>query len=162
MKKPLVNSPAAMSTASRFIAVSALALALPLSALAHEHGGGMHEHFASAHCQDAGMAGLRGIDLSAAQLSQLTALRDEQQKAIADNARLIYEQRLALHKLAASDSYTPAAAAEIVERIAAAEKEMAKLHAERTHRLYSLLTPEQRTRWQQNELLGAGPMRHGR
>ena len=155
--------PAISATASRFLAVSAIALALPLSAMAHEHGGrGMHDRPAAERCQGAGMPGLRGIDLSAEQLSQLTALRDEQRQRFAENAKDLHEQRDALRKLSLSDAYTPAAAAEIGERIAAAEKEMAKLQAERTHRLFALLTPEQRTRLQQNELLGGGRMHHGR
>ncbi|MBK5914279.1 Spy/CpxP family protein refolding chaperone [Rhodocyclus purpureus] len=157
------NLPAISATASRFLAVSAIALALPLSALAHEHGGhGMHQRAAAERCQGAGMPGLHGIDLSAEQVSQLAALRDEQRKGFAESAKDLREQRDALRKLAASDAYTPAAAAEIGERIAAAEKERAKLQAERTHRVYALLTPEQRTRLQQNELLGRGPMHHWR
>lgn len=157
------NLPAISATASRFLAVSAIALALPLSALAHEHGGhGMHDRTAAERCQGAGMPGLRGIDLSAEQVSQLAALRDEQHQSFVENAKALHEQRDALRKLSLSDAYTPAAAAEIVERIAAGEKEMAKLQAERTHRVYALLTPEQRTRLQQNELLGRGPMRHWR
>lgn len=157
------NRPVIFSSASRILAVGALALALPLSAMAFGHGGhGMHHRAAAEHCQVAGLPGLRGIDLSAEQVSQLATLRDEQRKGFAENAQDLREQRDALRKLAVSDAYTPAAAAEIGERIAAAEKEMAKLHAERTHRVYALLTPEQRTRLQQNELIGRGPMHHWR
>jgi Spy/CpxP family protein refolding chaperone len=107
------------------------------------------------------MPDLRGIDLSAAQVSQLSALRDEQRKLFADKGQAMRDQHDAMHKLVMSEAYTPAAAAEIIARIGAARSEMAKLHAEQGNKLYKILTPEQRTRLQQNELMGRGPMGHG-
>ena len=133
----------------RFLAVSAVALALPLSALAAGHnmdrdGRGDHDRGGFSMHHEQGMPGLRGIDLTAAQVTQLRAMRDEQKKAFV-----------------MSDAYTPAAAAEIIAKIGTAQTEMAKLHAEQANKLYKLLTPEQRTKMQQNELLGNGPMGRG-
>jgi len=151
---------------SRFLAVSALALTLPLSAIAagrnmdrdergeHDRGGFSMHH-------EQGMPGLRGIDLTAAQVAQLSAMRDEQKKLFTENHQALRDQHDALHKLVMSDAYTPAAAAEIIAKIGAVQTEMAKLHAEQANKLYKLLTPEQRTKMQQNELLGNGPMGHG-
>lgn len=151
---------------SRFIAVSALALTLPMTALAfgrdnhHSERGGDNRpgyEMRSGH----GMASLRGIDLSAAQVTQLSALRDEQKKTFTDKGQGMRDQHDALHKLVMSDAYTPAAAAEIIAKISTAQNEMAKLRAEQGNKLYKILTPEQRTKMQQNELTGRGSMGHG-
>ena len=151
---------------SRFLAVSALALAIPLSAVAAGHrmdrdGPGDHERGGSSMHHEQGMPGLRGIDLTAAQVTQLSAMRDEQKKQFAEKRQFMRDQHEALHKLVMSDAYTPAAAAEIITKIGAAQTEIAKLHAEQGNKLYKLLTPEQRTKMQQNELLGQGRMGHG-
>ena len=151
---------------SRFLAVSTLALALPLSAFAYGQGGDMngrgnHGRSGAEMHQHQGMPDLRGIDLTSAQVSQLSALRDEQRKAFTDKSPAMREQHEALHKLVMSDAYTPAAAAEIIAKITAAQSDMAKLHAEQANKIYKILTPEQRTKMQQNELTGRGSMGHG-
>ena len=154
------------TTISRFVAISALALALPLSAFAYGQGGDMngrggHGRAGAEMHQGRGLPDLRGIDLNAAQVAQLSALRDEQKKTFGDKTPAMREQRDALHKLVMSDAYTPAAAAEIIAKITVAQSEMAKLHAEQANKLYKILTPEQRTRMQQNELMGRGAMGRG-
>jgi len=151
---------------SRFLAVSALALTLPLSAIAAGRNmdrdeRGEHDRGSFSMHHEQGMPGLRGIDLTAAQVAQLSAMRDEQKKLFTENHQALRDQHDALHKLVMSDAYTPAAAAEIIAKIGAVQTEMAKLHAEQANKLYKLLTPEQRTKMQQNELLGNGPMGHG-
>ena len=151
---------------SRFLAVSAVALALPLSALAAGHnmdcdGYGDHDRGGFSMQHEQGMPGLRGIDLTAAQVTQLSAMRDEQKKLFTEKHQALRDQHDALHKLVMSDAYTPAAAAEIIAKIGTAQTEMAKLHAEQANKLYKLLTPEQRTKMQQNELLGNEPMGRG-
>jgi len=151
---------------SRFLTISSIALALPLSALATDRctdRGARDDHDRSAmsmHHERGMIPNLRGIDLSAAQVAQLSALRDEQKKLFSEKFQALHEQHDALHKLVMSDAYTPAAAAEIIAKIGAAQTEMAKLHAEQGNKLYKLLTPEQRTKMQQNELTGFGPMEH--
>ena len=151
---------------SRFLMVSALALALPMSAYAgsrgNDHDGrGDHDRGASQMHEGRGMPELRGIDLTAAQVAQLTTMRDEQRKLFTEKGQALRDQHDALHKLVMSDAYTPAAAAEIIAKIGTAQTEMAKLHAEQANKLYKLLTPEQRTKLQQNELTGHGGMGHG-
>ena len=148
---------------SRFLAISAVALALPFSALAADRCGDRADRGErgndnrpgySMHHRQGMMADLRGIDLSAAQVTQLAALRDEQKKLSGEKRLALREQHDALHKLVMSDAYTPAAAAEIIGKIGALQTEMAKQHAEHSNKLFKLLTPEQRTRMQQNELTG--------
>jgi Spy/CpxP family protein refolding chaperone len=151
---------------SRLLAVSAVALGISMSVPAfagnHDQGGrggadraGMEMHHGR------GMPDLRGIDLSAAQLAQLSSMRDEQRKQGREKGLALRDQRDALHKLVMSDAYTPAAAADLIAKIEGAQSEMAKLHAEQGNALYKLLTPEQRTRLQQNELIGHRSTKHG-
>ena len=151
---------------SRFLAISAVTLALPFSALAADRCGDRADRGDqdragySMHHRQGMMPDLRGIDLSAAQVAQLSALRDEQKKQFAEKGLALREQHDALHKLVNSDAYTPAAAAEIIGKIGALQTEMAQQHAEQSNKIFKLLTPEQRTRMQQNELTGPGPMGH--
>lgn len=152
---------------TRFLAVSALALgvsmASPLTALAvgHDQCGRGHDRAGMEMHHRYGMPDLRGIDLSAAQVAQLTSLRDDQKKQAREKFQTLRDQHEALHNLVMSDAYTPAAAAEIIARITAVQSEMAKLHAEQANKLYQLLTPEQRTKLKQNELTGYRPMGRG-
>ena len=151
-------------TISRFLAISTLALALPMTALAK----GNDSDRCAAHNRQSvemhhghGMPDLRGIDLTAGQIAKLTELRDAQRKTFADNAALLHEQHDALNKFVMSEAYTPEAAREIIAKIGAVQSEMARLHAEQSHKLYEILTPEQRTRLQQNELMSPRMKGHG-
>ena len=154
------------TTISRFVAVSALALGICVATPA----------FAGAQSQCArgpndrppmvahhgGTFGdLRGIDLSAEQVAQLGKLREEARKQMREQGLALHDQHLALRKLVMSDAYTPAASAELIAKISAAQSEMAKLHAEQGNKVYQLLTPEQRTKVQQNELTGGRPSGRG-
>ena len=150
-------------TISRFLAISALALALPMTSLAK----GNDSDRCAAHNRQSvemhhghGMPDLRGIDLTAGQIAKLTELRDAQRKTFADNAALLHEQHDALNRLVMSEAYTQEAAREIIAKIGAVQSEMARLHAEQSHQLYEILTPEQRTRLQQNELMASGMKTH--
>ena len=151
-------------TIFRFLAISTLALALPMTALAK---GNDSDRCAAHNRQNVeihhghGMPELRGIDLTAAQVAKLTELRDAQRKTFADNAALLHEQHDALNKFVMSEAYTPEAAREIIAKIGAVQSEMARLHAEQSHKLYEILTPEQRTRLQQNELMSPRMKGHG-
>ena len=151
-------------TIFRFLAISTLALALPMTALAK---GNDSDRCAAHNRQNVeihhghGMPELRGIDLTAAQVAKLTELRDAQRKTFADNAALLHEQHDALNKFVMSEAYTPEAAREIIAKIGAVQSEMARLHAEQSHKLYEILTAEQRTRLQQNELMSPRMKGHG-
>jgi Spy/CpxP family protein refolding chaperone len=153
---------------SRLLAISALALgismAVPVTAFAGNRdqcGRGAADRGAMEMHHGRGIPDLRGIDLSAAQVAQLSSLREEQRKIFREKGPALREQRDALHKLVMSDAYTPAAAAQLIAKIDTAQGEMGKLHAEQANKLYTLLTPEQRTRLQQNELMGHRPMGRG-
>lgn len=151
---------------ARLLTVGALALGVSLSAFAagpENCGRGPSDRAPMEMHHRGGFPELRGIDLSAAQVAQLQTLRDEAQKQMRDQGQAMRDGHDALHKLVMSDAYTPAAAAEIIARIGAAQSELAKLHADHANRIYKLLTPEQRTKLQQSELTGSrsgGPGKH--
>lgn len=151
---------------TRFLAVSAIALAVPLSAMAYgrdsnrcDRGDDNRPPTEMRH--KGGMPNLRGIDLSAEQISALSKLRDEQRKLFMEKGQAMRDQHDALRKLTMSEGYTKAAAAEIIDKISVAQTEMATLRAEQANQLYKILTPEQRTKMQQNELMGDGPRGRG-
>jgi Spy/CpxP family protein refolding chaperone len=151
---------------TRFLAISTLALGISMAAPAIAFAGGHGDRDGQQHSgmtmhHGRGMPDLRGIDLSAAQVAALSSLRDEQKKLSREKGLALRDQHDALQKLVMSDAYTPAAAAQIIDKIGAAQGEMAKLHAEQGNKLYKLLTPEQRTRLQQNELMGHRPTERG-
>jgi len=151
---------------SRFLAISTLALGLSMAAPGfaadRDQGGRAPNDRAPMEMHHRGGFGdLRGIDLSADQVAQLGKLREAEKKQMREKGMALHDQHDALRKLVMSDAYTPAAAAEIIAKITAAQGEMAKLHAEQGNQLYKLLTPEQRTKLQQNELTGNRPMGHG-
>ena len=148
------------TTISRFVAVSALALgicvATPAFASAQNQcvRGPNDRPPMAAHHRGGMFGDLRGIDLSAEQIAQLGKLREEARKQMREQGLALHDQHLALRKLVMSDAYTPAASAELIAKISAAQSEMAKMHAEQGNKVYQLLTPEQRTKVQQNELTG--------
>ena len=154
------------TTISRFVAVSALALgicvATPVFAGAQNQcARGPNDRPPMESHHRGGFGDLRGIDLSAEQVAQLGKLREEARKQLREQGQALRDQHDALRKLVMSDAYTPAASAELIAKITAAQSEMAKLHAEQGNKLYKLLTPEQRTKLQQNELTGHRAMGHG-
>lgn len=151
------------TTISRFVAISALALgicvATPVFAGAQNQcERGSRDRGAMEMHHRGGFGDLRGIDLSAEQVAQLGKLREEEKKQLREKGQSLRDQHDALRKLVMSEAYTPAASADLIAKITAAQSEMAKLHAEQGNKLYQLLTPEQRTKLQQNELTGHRPM----
>ncbi len=156
------------TTISRFVAVSALALgislAVPAIAGAQEQcARGSHDRPPmEAHHRGGIFGDLRGIDLSPEQVAQLGKLREDAKKQMREQGLALHDQHLALRKLVLSDAYTPAASAELIAKISAAQSEMARLHAEQGHKVYQLLTPEQRAKLAQNELTGGRSGRGGK
>ncbi|GAB2892450.1 hypothetical protein GCM10027046_21650 [Uliginosibacterium flavum] len=154
------------STIRRFLTVSALALAVPLSALAQtppaasapaagaapmQHG--QHGHRGHHGRADSGMRGghmfmLRGLDLSAAQQEQVKTLFEAQRPAFEEKSKAVREARNALHLLVSSGKYTPERANELTKDIAQKESVSLLFMAEQGNKLMQILTPEQRTKLQ--------------
>ncbi|MBS1208813.1 MAG: motif family protein [Proteobacteria bacterium] len=151
-------------TIRRFLTVSAMALALPLSALAQETASsapaakagdvrrplmahGNHGiHHGSAGAAHGAMFALRGLDLSPAQREQVKALFDAQRPAFQEKSKAVHEARVALHQLSLSDKYTPERAAELAQDVAQKDSAQLLFMAEQGNKLAKILTPEQRSK----------------
>jgi len=147
-------------TIRRFLTVSALALALPLSALAQEaasapaakagemrrpmmtHG----EHGMHHGPEGRAMFALHGLDLSTAQREQVKALFEAQRPVFQEKAKAVHEARTALHQLSLSDTYTPERATELAQDIAKKDSAQLLFMAEQGNKLAKILTPEQRSK----------------
>lgn len=148
----------------RFLATSAIALALPFAAQAqpapaaetpasqsspkaprepHRHGHRDHQRHHGGKHQD-GMRALRGLDLSQAQRDQLRALFDAGREARRKQMEEMHAARQALHALALSADYNPTRAGELARDIAQKESALLLARAEEQHKLLQILTPAQR------------------
>ncbi len=141
-------------TSKRFLAVSALALAVPLSALAFQggkggcdardgmrgvsmnpgqmmHGGGM------------AMRGLHRLNLSDAQDDKIFEIMHAQAPKMREQMKSLRKSEDELRALKAAPDFSETKAKQLVDRIAAqrADMEMARLQTER--QIMGLLTPEQ-------------------
>lgn len=131
----------------RFLATSAIALAVPLTALAQtasapasspEHRGHPGEPVV--------MHMLRGLDLTESQRSQIKALADSQREAMRSSMQKVRDLRRSLHEQAFSDKYDAAAASAKADQLARAEADLARLTTENMQKIYALLTPAQQTK----------------
>lgn len=145
----------------RFLAVSAVALALPLSAHAQEAASqpvahcqadrphGFRQHVPSHEERRGPLFLLHGLDLSAAQQSQIKALAEAQRAALETHRQSMQELHATLQTLALADKYDATAVAAKAEQLGHAAAEMARVRADGLQKVYALLTPEQRARFQQ-------------
>lgn len=165
------------STIRRFLSISALALALPLSALAQTPAAsapaagaapmqrGHHGHHGAGMQQGGHLFMLRGLDLSAAQQAQAKTLFEAQRPAFEEKSKAVREAHDALHLLVSSGKYTPEKAAELVKDITQKESAQLLFKAEQGNKLMQILTPEQRSKLQtrmQEKGAMRGPMHGGR
>jgi len=130
----------------RFLATSAIALAVPLTALAQTAS-------APAAPEHQGRAGepmvmhmLRGLDLTEGQRGQIKALADSLREQMRAGMQNVREQRRALHALAFADKYDAAAASAKADQLARAEADLARLTTENMQKIYALLTPAQQAK----------------
>jgi protein CpxP len=133
----------------RFLAVSAFALAVPLSALADQGPGRGPDHHGGRPPEAMIFHLLHGVDLSEPQRTQIKTLADAQREQMQTAMQSVHSQRQALRQLALSDKYDAAAVKAASEQLGRAEGDIARLAAEGVQKVYAVLTPEQRTSLQQ-------------
>jgi periplasmic protein CpxP/Spy len=132
-------------TVQKMIAVTAMAMAIPMSAYAgHHEEGGSKQHSEMHHYKHGGMGMLKQLDLSEAQQAQVKQIMDKQRaemKAAMGDRRAHREE---MKTIVEQDTFDAAKA----ERLIAQQQEQeraTKLSMLRTqHEIYKLLTPEQR------------------
>lgn len=155
-------------TSKRFLAASALALAVPLSAMAFQggkggcdardgmrgasmkqgammHGGGMMP-----------MRGLHRLNLSEAQDDKIFEIMHAQAPKMREQMKSLRKSEDELRALKAAPDFSEAKAKQLVDRIAGqrAEMEMARLQTER--QIMGLLTPEQQKQLADMQQRGPG------
>ncbi len=139
----------------RIAAVAAVALALPLAAVAApgERGpqrggcGAMGAHAGFAH---PGMGGdglqrkLHRLNLSEAQRDRIFDIMHAQAPILRNNMKALHKAQGDLRALTAAADYSEAKAKELADAAAAATGEMALNRAKAERQVYDVLTPEQR------------------
>lgn len=148
----------------RFLATSALALALPFAAQAQQASEpandkrppmGRHHGSHHGHHRDHGgkqhdpMRMLRGLKLSQAQQDQVKALFDAGREAHRKQSEEMHAAREALRQLAMSDRYSTERASELSREIAQKESALLLARAETGNKIQKILTPEQRQQLQE-------------
>jgi periplasmic protein CpxP/Spy len=133
----------------RFLAMSAIALSVPLSALAQQGPALFPAGHEARSAHEMTLHMLRGIDLTDAQRAQIKTIAESQREQIRSAMQNVHDQREALRVLALSDKYDAAAVAAKAEQLGRSEGEMARLVADGFQKVYTVLTPEQRQKIQQ-------------
>lgn len=87
------------------------------------------------------------LNLTSAQQAQVKDILDKQKPQREARMKELQESRKALHEATRSASFDSAKVREIANRQAAAHAELTVLRAETRHQIYSLLTPEQKQKW---------------
>lgn len=137
----------------RFLIAAAVALAVPLTAVAF---GGPHGALTS--CGGAEMPGkaghrglgermppyLRGLNLSEAQRDKVFAILHTQAPAMRDKAKAVQRAEADLHELAMSPDYSEAKARALADASARAMAEMMLARLATDRQVLAVLTPEQR------------------
>jgi len=123
------------------LAASSVAFALPADAQRGPGGPGAHHEM-----QGGGMRMLRGLELTAEQREQVSAIFKEQAPAFRERANAAHAAHAALRKGALDPNADVRALADAVGK---AHADAALLRAETMRRVTALLTPEQRTKLEQ-------------
>jgi periplasmic protein CpxP/Spy len=132
-------------TVQKMIAVTAMAMAIPMSAYAGHHEEGDKKRYSEMHHhKHGGMGMLKQLDLSEAQQAQVKQIMDKQRaemKAAMGDRRAHREE---MKTIVEQDTFDAAKAERLI--VQQQEQERAtKLSMLRTqHEIYKLLTPEQR------------------
>jgi periplasmic protein CpxP/Spy len=167
----------------RFLAASAIALALPLPATAQSRpdrnpgprcdGVPGHEHFHGGpggpfmHGEGPMPGFLQGLDLTDAQRDKIFTIGHEQAPQLRDKFKAAHKAREELRALVTSPHYDETKATALADTEARSMADIALLKARSDHAIYALLTPEQRKKAEElkakrgNQPPGEAPDRPG-
>jgi periplasmic protein CpxP/Spy len=120
----------------RFLTISAIAFALPLSAQAH---GGRHQDPDASF----GLRAIERLELTAEQRSEVRKIGDARRDRMRANADAVRDARRALADLQQAEKYDAAAVARHADVIGKATAERIRLQAETRQQLAAVLTPAQ-------------------
>lgn len=127
------------------LAVSALALAIPLSAQAHNHSGGEKagekKEYRHGHH---GMGVLGKLDLTEAQQAQVKTIMQQQREQMKGERGQYRENRQALQQLVEQENFDRQRASELIAANQEKQRAMKLQMLQTQHEIYKVLTPEQR------------------
>jgi Spy/CpxP family protein refolding chaperone len=150
---------------SAFLAASAIALAVPFAAQARPGGGfdgggcEAHEGKMMRGAKGGGHRMLRQLDLTEAQRDKLFEMRHAMAPKMHAEMKTVRSTSQALRDMMQQGEYDEAQVKRLTEERAGAMSRMAQLRARGQFEMFQLLTPEQRTKWQ--ELQSQRPRRGG-
>jgi protein CpxP len=90
---------------------------------------------------------LKELNLTSEQQAQVKDILEKQKPQREAHWKAMRESRQALREATRSDAYDSAKVREIATKQAALHADMTVLRAETRHRIYGLLTPEQKQKW---------------
>jgi len=139
------------SIVKHFLAVSALAFALPMAAFANPGfdgpmgpGGGMMHGEHHAHHGPGMMPLLRQLDLNEAQQDKVFAIMHAQAPLMREQAKIAHKAHAELRELGFAEKLDDAKARSLADTEGRAHAEMALLRSRTAQQIFALLTPEQR------------------
>lgn len=130
----------------KMIAVTAMAMAIPMSAYAghHEEGGKKQHSEMSHHHKHGGMGFLKQLDLTEAQQAQVKEIMSKQRSEMKAAMSERRAHRDEMKSIVEQDTFDSAKAEQLIAKQQEKER-AAKLGMLRTqHEIYKVLTPEQR------------------
>lgn len=116
-----------------------------------EHHRGHRGHHAKGHHRGGHGMMLRGVKLSDAQKDQIFKIHHAQMPAVRDQMKIIRANRTELRKLSFASNFDAAKARELAGAEAQARATLAMMHAETQHKIFAVLTPEQRQQVQKRQ-----------
>ncbi|HXE39102.1 MAG TPA: Spy/CpxP family protein refolding chaperone [Azonexus sp.] len=158
------------TTIKRFLIVTSVALAIPLSASAvgGRHGGhgdcGFEAHGGPGHHMMEGNMmprHLHGLNLTEAQQDKVFEIMHGQAPVMRDKAKALRKAEGDLHALTAAPDYSEAKARTLADTAAKAMAEMALLRAKTDRKVFEVLSPDQRKQLAEMKPAGESPRHRG-
>ena len=137
---------AALCAGGLGLAFGAHAQGTPDGMHGHEHGQG---HMRMHHGHGGGMQGLRELNLSEAQRDQIFKIHHDQAPAFREQMKKVRASRDELRKLAHADKLDQAAIRRAADAQGKAVSDLAVMRVQTASQVRQVLTPEQRTRFDQ-------------
>lgn len=113
----------------------------------HHHAGKMGEHGGKHGFHHGFHAKLKDLDLTEAQQAQVKEIMEKQKSQGEARWKDLRETRKALHEAARSENYDAAKVRELANKEAQLKAEATVQRIETMREVYSLLTPEQKQKW---------------
>lgn len=147
----------------RFLMTAGLAMAVPMTALAHDGcgamgGGGM----GMAMSGEMNMHHLRGLNLSEAQRDKIFEIMHAEAPQMRERGKAIRKAHEELHAIGKSADYSDARAQALADTSAKVMAEMALAHVRMEHKIVELLTPEQRQQFADMQMHRGQPAGSGK